>query len=136
MKEFVVRNKMLCFVVVLAVASVGYNVSQQTELGKVSKHKELLRDKESLLQDGYNDVMIGYLREIRDQNLEVARGQGRIEGMLSIINNFKPDSNLSSAVWHDGYYRGLRQVEDMKTATASLETAKAADPDGDKETRK
>lgn len=121
MKEFVVQNKFLCLALLIAVASVGFNVSQLREIESTNKHKELLRDKESLLQDGYNELMIGYIKEVRDQNLELARGQGRIEGVLSVINNYKPEQNLSSAVWHDGYYRGLKQSEDVIAANKALD---------------
>lgn len=136
MKEFVFQNKFFCLTSIFAVASFGYSLSQygaiakaEVNLAEANKHMQILRDKDKLLEEGYDDLMTAQLKNTQDQQIELARGQGRIEGMLSIINNFKPESNETSAIWHAGYYRGLQQAEEMKASKKPDTEISQADPD-------
>ena len=48
------------------------------------------------------------------EGYEQLKNQGKIEGILSVVNNAKPEENEISSIWHSGYYRGLNQVEDVR----------------------
>ena len=50
--------------------------------------------------------------------MAVARGQGKIEGMLAIMAGQKPDASEATQLWHAGYYRGLDQANDMKAMSS------------------
>ena len=75
----------------------------------------------SVLTNGYQIYRIDNMKSIQDllmhvnsvknENMELAKNQGKIEGIISVVNNIKPESNDISAIWHSGYYRGMDQVE-------------------------
>lgn len=119
MKDFVSRQGFFCFAVILAASSLGYNVSQNSQIQKFDLLNKISRERDLLLSNGYEDVTIGYLKGIQEQNLELVRNQGRIEGILSVIQNYKPEENLASGIWHAGYYRGLEQTADMSKSLAA-----------------
>ena len=43
--------------------------------------------------------------------LEFAKMQGRVDGIASVIHNTRPQENEISAIWHNGYQRGLEQTD-------------------------
>jgi hypothetical protein len=59
--------------------------------------------------------------------MENAKGQGKIEGILSIVNNVKPEENEISSIWHSGYYRGMDQVDYVRTISYEEGYHKACD---------
>ena len=64
---------------------------------------------EQINDDNFRDLLSGLLK---NESLEGMRNQGKLEGMLSIIANKKPDDSETTQIWHAGYQRGLDQNKD------------------------
>jgi hypothetical protein len=47
---------------------------------------------------------------MRENIADVARTQGKVEGMVAVSMNLNPEQNHTSAIWHEGYYRGINQA--------------------------
>jgi hypothetical protein len=95
----------------VTMASVGYNILQQAEIKRLAAIKEITSQKEGLVYDSFNEILMGRMSDLRENIAEVSRNQGRVEGMTSVAMNLPPDQNLTSALWHEGYYRGMSQTE-------------------------
>ena len=93
----------------LFVTSGILNLYQTWQISNYKQLTEVLNQKDSFLQSGYDEVIVSMLKENRETTLETIRSQGRLEGVLSVVNNFKPTENLSSEIWHSAYHRGLEQ---------------------------
>ena len=50
------------------------------------------------------------LSNVSDQNTEIIKNQGKIEGIVDYIANPKEYYEI----WHQGYQKGLNQTEEMK----------------------
>ena len=98
------------FAAVIAAGSVGYNIVQQYEINRLNTIKELARQKESLLNDSFNEMLMNRISEMRENIADVARNQGKVEGMVAVSMNLNPEQNHTSAIWHEGYYRGINQA--------------------------
>lgn len=112
MRDFFSRNSNALAIItsIAAAASIGYNIIQKTEISRLDMIREIAKQKESLLNDGYNEILMNRVSELRENIAEVSRNQGKIEGMTSVAMNIAPENNQTSAIWHEGYYRGLGQV--------------------------
>jgi hypothetical protein len=112
MRDFFSRNSNILAIItsIAAAASIGYNIIQKTEISRLDMIREIAKQKESLLNDGYNEILMNRVSELRENIAEVSRNQGKIEGMTSVAMNIAPENNQTSAIWHEGYYRGLGQV--------------------------
>jgi len=116
MNEIFSKNSTIFAIVtsIAAVASVGFNIIQQEQINRLTMFKEVTKEKESLVYDSLNEILLSRMNEVREQNIENARNQGRIEGMFSVAVNLPPDQNLASAYGHEWYYKGLSQAEFME----------------------
>ena len=112
MRDFFSRNSNILAIItsIAAAASIGYNIIQKTEISRLDMIREIAKQKESLLNDGYNEILMSRVSELRENIAEISRNQGKIEGMTSVAMNIAPEKNQTSAIWHEGYYRGLGQV--------------------------
>jgi hypothetical protein len=98
------------FIAIAATGSIGYNIIQQEQIERIKTINELVKQKESIMSDSLNDVIMSRMSELRDNISEVARNTGRVEGMVAASMNIPPEQNQTSAIWHEGYYRGLGQL--------------------------
>lgn len=98
---------------VLAI-SIGANIIQQYKVSNFAFFEKAMTQKENLTYSGYQELLMSQLNHVKNEQLEIAKNQGKIEGILSVVNNAKPDDNEISSIWHSGYYRGLNQVEDVR----------------------
>lgn len=87
-------------------ASLAMNTYQFYQIQKFDSFEKIMVQKDKLLSDGYNDIALSYLEKIKNNQDDILKNQGRLEGILAVVHNFSPDENLHSAVWHDGYNRG------------------------------
>ena len=90
--------------------SIGYNIYQQNQISRLQQVNELIKAKESLVNDSFNEILMARVSELRENMAEVNRNQGKVEGMVAASLNLSPEQNHTSAIWHEGYYRGLGQV--------------------------
>ncbi len=114
--NFLSRQAFTVLAVLIALGSVGYNIAQKQQIDRLTVVKELSYQKDTLLTDGYNEQILARLNDIKQNQIELARNQGKVEGMVLAIQNIKPEDNLTSDLWHNGYYRGLAQIEDVAQA--------------------
>lgn len=91
--------------------SIAVNGYQVYRIDTFKQYQNILNQKDSLTQSGYNELLYSHINGIKNENIDMAKNQGKIEGILSVVNNIKPESNDISAIWHSGYYRGMDQVE-------------------------
>ena len=106
------------FVLFIAVASyAGY---AHYQLGKLQMINKIGSEVRYLTEDSFKELFMITMNNIRDNQLENIRSTGKVEGMLAVISNQKPQDSETSALWHAGYYRGIDQSQDM--AAISYET--------------
>lgn len=98
------------FIAIAATGSIGYNIIQQEQIERIKTINELVKQKESIMSDSLNDIIMSRMSELRDNISEVARNTGRVEGMVAASMNIPPEQNQTSAIWHEGYYRGMGQL--------------------------
>jgi hypothetical protein len=98
------------FSAIAALVSVGYNIVQQEQINRLRTVGELAKQKESLLNESVNEMIMGRMSELRENISEVSRNTGRVEGMVAASMNIPPEQNQTSAIWHEGYYRGMGQL--------------------------
>ena len=90
----------------------GLNAYQHTSSKRIEFLMECERERSRINDDQMRDNLVKMITDMREQNIEIARGQGRLDGIVSAINNIKmSDENEYSRIWHDGYYRGTSQIE-------------------------
>ena len=90
--------------------SIGYNIIQQEQINRLKTVNEIVKQKESLMSDSLNEVLMARISELRDNMSEISRNSGRVEGMVAASMNIPPEQNQTSAIWHEGYYRGMGQL--------------------------
>lgn len=102
------------FSAIAALVSVGYNIVQQDHINRLRTVSELAKQKESLLNESVNEMIMGRISELRENISEVSRNTGRVEGMVAASMNIAPEKNQTSAIWHEGYYRGMGQLTEVE----------------------
>ena len=115
-----------CLVAILAL-SLGFNGWLYYKHDRMSHTVLLIDQKDKLQQQQMNEFMMVMYNKTNENIAEVARQQGKLEGMLAVIHNIKPDSSEHSAVWHAGYHRGLDQSVDMAKMKSDGDTVPATD---------
>jgi hypothetical protein len=114
-----------CLVGVLAL-SLGFNGWLYYKNDRMAHTVLLIDQKDKLQQQQMNEFTLIMYNKTNENIAEVARQQGKIEGMLAVIHNIKPDATEHSSIWHAGYHRGLDQSADMKKIEAEYATEKDA----------
>lgn len=107
----------------LLLVSLGFNGWSYYKVDRMTTVVGLLEAKDSLQQQQMNDFTMIMYQKTNENVVEVARQQGKIEGMLAVMSGQKPDSSETSQIWHAGYYRGLDQAKDMKEADGTIKVA-------------
>ena len=98
------------FTAIATMGSIGYNIIQQEQINRLKTVNEIVKQKESLMSDSLNEVLMARISELRDNMSEISRNSGRVEGMVAASMNIPPEQNQTSAIWHEGYYRGMGQL--------------------------
>lgn len=93
------------------VLSVGINLVQVYNNYKISHISEIRKESSNLSQEGFNEILASYIQNIRDNTVDNARQQGKLEGIISLVNRIPPQESEISSIWHSGYQRGLEQNE-------------------------
>jgi hypothetical protein len=97
---------------ILALSLGGLNAYQYSSSKRIEFLYECEKERSRINDDQMRDNLLKIIGDVRDQNMEIARGQGRIDGIIAAINNMKlDDANEYTKIWHDGYYRGTSQSE-------------------------
>ena len=108
MKEFGMNQYVVYGFLAVSVVINGYQVYRMDNMREVVN---LVTQKDQLTQSGYSELLYNHINSLRNDQIEASRNQGKIEGIISVVNNAKPEANEISSIWHSGYYRGMDQVE-------------------------
>jgi hypothetical protein len=111
-------NKTLTgFLVFGVIALSGMNIYQFASIKRLEFMRYCSDERSRINGDQLYENTILLINDLRDQNIQNAKGQGKIEGMIAAINNMKPDDqNEYSAIWHSGYYAGTNTNEQAVTS--------------------
>jgi hypothetical protein len=111
-------NKTLIGALVLGVITLsGMNIYQFASIKRLEFMRYCSDERSRINGDQLYENTILLINDLRDQNIQNAKGQGKIEGMIAAINNMKPDDqNEYSAIWHAGYYAGTNTNEQAVTS--------------------
>ncbi len=90
----------------------GINAYQYSTSRRIEFLYECEKERARINDDQIRDNILKMIGDIREQNVDIARSQGRMDGIIAAINNMKlEDGNEYSKIWHEGYYRGTSQAE-------------------------
>jgi hypothetical protein len=93
-------------IAVLVVVSIGYNFYQYFQNTNYQSIVQTSILRENINDDSFRELILGYQNS---NSLELAKNQGRIEGILLVVSKQKLEESDLSQIWHDGYYRGMEQ---------------------------
>ena len=97
---------------VVALGLGGINAYQYSTSKRIEFLYECEKERSRINDDQIRDNILKMIGDIREQNVDIARSQGRMDGIIAAINNMKiDDGNEYSRIWHEGYYRGTSQAE-------------------------
>ena len=97
---------------VVALSLGGVNAYQYSTSRRIEFLYECEKERSRINDDQIRDNILKMIGDIREQNVDIARSQGRMDGIIAAINNMKlDDGNEYSRIWHEGYYRGTSQAE-------------------------
>lgn len=97
---------------VVALSLGGFNAYQYSHSKRIEFLFECEKERARINDDQMRDNLLKIIGDVREQNMDIARSQGRLDGIIAAINNIKlEDSNEYAKIWHDGYYRGTSQSE-------------------------
>ena len=110
--KFGFGQKMVCLALLVAVGTTAnYVVHLQSKVDNLTGLLQLAEMRSDVNTEWANEVTWG---AIHSGTKEMIKGQGRIEGIVSVVSPVESEKNdYYSTVWHDGYERGLNQNEDM-----------------------
>ncbi len=111
------------------------NIFLYREVQNLKMLKDVANERSRINDDEFRDIFFSYIRQQTDNNLELARGQGRQEALSTLAANLPIQESDTSAIFHAGYQAGyntslqlidsvLENVDDklnekFKTATAT-----------------
>ena len=72
----------------------------------IYNQQQILKERTKIMEDGYQEITSNYLNQIKNSNNEIIKNQGKIEGIMAVIFNVKPNENDYSKIWHAGYNAG------------------------------
>lgn len=94
----------------------GYAIYQNSQIKNLGLVNTLNASGSKLNDDNFRDVLFTMLHDLRNNTVENSKNIGKVEGILAVISNQKPNSNEWTKIWHEGYYRGMNQIEDVGAA--------------------
>ncbi len=115
------RSQIFVDVVFVLVVSffIHFTIHQHNTIQDLEHLNTVSTERNRINDDQLRDVMYSMMRTGHDNDLELAKNQGRSEGILVAIKDPEVTEEYHE-LWHDGYYRGMAQNEfSLETVTAS-----------------
>ena len=110
-----VDKKTVGVVAIIAVVATFANalIMQGRTISDLNAQLKIANMRADVNNEFANDILLSTMNSAyQGTSEEIVRGQGRIEGIVQAIN---PDNQPDyTTAWHDGYDRGLNQIEDEK----------------------
>jgi hypothetical protein len=114
--------------VVLALS--GFSYYQNITIQRLEFLRTCSDERSRINNDQLQENLINMISDLRTQTVESAKNQGKIEGIITAVNNMKlDDGNEYNAIWHSGYYAGANTSE-LQIAVAYEEGYHKATEDG------
>jgi hypothetical protein len=122
---------------VIFITSVSLNLFLYREVQNLKMLKDVASERARINDDEFRDIFISYIRQQSDNNMELARGQGRQEALATIAANLPVQESDTSAIFHAGYQSGyntslqlidsiLENVDDKVKETFKTSTGDAS----------
>jgi len=110
------KNLAISSLIFVTFALAGYAIYQNSRIQNLGFVNTLNASGSKLNDDNFRDVLFTMLHDLRNNTIENSKSIGKVEGILAVISNQKPNSNEWTKIWHEGYYRGMNQIEDVGAA--------------------
>lgn len=94
------------FIGLIIFSSIVVNAYQGYQIYQFKNLQNDLSQKNKIVDERFDEIVLSYLEKIKSSQDNILKDQGRLEGILAVVNNFNPDENIHSALWHDGYNSG------------------------------
>lgn len=110
------KNLIISCLIFATCALAGFSIYQHNRIEQLAMVNTINQSGSKLNDDNFRDVLFTMLHDLRNNTIENSKSTGKVEGILAVISNQKPNSNEWTKIWHDGYYRGMDQIEDVSAA--------------------
>tara|TARA_B100000745_G_scaffold300554_1_gene255228 strand:+ start:15932 stop:16432 length:501 start_codon:yes stop_codon:yes gene_type:complete len=119
------------YVVAIAVIFTVVNVMilQQARISKLEDYLKVYDLRANVNADFTNELVFMRVNDVHKATQDQLVAQGRIEGVMSYLQGDDEDKDIVNKVWHEGYVRGLKQVDyehKMVSESGFLQGYKAA----------
>lgn len=94
----------------------AFSFYQNSKIEQLNMVNTINQSGSKLNDDNFREVLFTMLHELRNNTVENSKNIGKVEGILAVATNQKPSANDYTKIWHDGYYRGMNQIEDVGAA--------------------
>ncbi len=115
------RSQIFVDVVFVLVVSffIHFTIHQHNTIQDLEHFSMVITERGRINDDQLREVMYSMINRSNENDLELAKNQGRSEGILVAIKDPEVTKEYHE-LWHDGYYRGMAQNEfSIETLTAS-----------------
>jgi len=116
-------NRSQIFVDVVFVLVVSFfihlTIHQHNTIQDLEHFNMIVTERGRINDDQLREVMYGMINRGNENDVELAKNQGRSEGILVAIKDPEVTDEYHE-LWHDGYYRGMAQNEfSLESVTTS-----------------
>ncbi len=107
------KNRLSAYICVGVVifGSLATNLIQYNSLSRLEALKDIFYAKDKVISNSFDEMI--YQTMIKGQQ-ESSYQNGKIEGFVLAMSGGKMPETETSALWHNGYYRGLSQIGDIE----------------------
>jgi hypothetical protein len=115
------RSQIFVDIVFVLVVSffIHFTIHQHNTIQDLEHFNTVITERSRINDDQLREVMYSMINRSNENDLELAKNQGRSEGILVAIKDPEVTEEYHE-LWHDGYYRGMAQNEfSIETLTAS-----------------
>lgn len=88
------------------ITSAAMNIFFYREVQNLKMLKDVTSERSRINDDEFRDIFFSYIKQQSENNLELARGQGRQEALTTIAANLPVQESDTSAIFHAGYQSG------------------------------
>ena len=115
------RSQIFVDVVFVLVVSffIHFTIHQHNTIQDLEHFNTVITERSRINDDQLREVMYSMINRSNENDLELAKNQGRSEGILVAIKDPEVTEEYHE-LWHDGYYRGMAQNEfSLESVTTS-----------------
>jgi hypothetical protein len=110
----------IIFAAFILIASGAFNIYQYTAISKYKLMYDVITERSRINEDEFREIFVARNNDLRDNTIELARNQGRIEGMIAAGQNMPIQDSDVSALYHAsadaGYQNAMYQIQSMTSS--------------------